>query len=106
MSSDTKEYRFVDTVPGELLGGRPIAPGEYVQLSEEDLEEQHIVDLVDQGKLIPGPEAVQPKATDAATKAAKKEGIELTAITPTGADGQITVDDVERYAAEQKEEQS
>lgn len=104
MSSDTKEYRYVGTVPGELLGGQPIAPGEYAHLLEEDLEHAHIKGLVEVGMLIPTEAQLQPKATDAASRDAKKAGIELSAITPTGADGQITAEDVARHVAEQKEE--
>lgn len=53
MSSDAKSYRWVDTVPGELLDGRPIGPGEYADLSRDDLKDARIKELVEAGKLIP-----------------------------------------------------
>jgi pyruvate/2-oxoglutarate dehydrogenase complex dihydrolipoamide acyltransferase (E2) component len=105
VSSDTKEYRYVDTVPGELLDGQPIAPGEYAHLTDEDVAEGHLKEMLETGRLISVQERVQPQATDAASKAANKAGILLSEITPTGKDGSITVEDVQRTEAERKEQE-
>lgn len=55
-------YRFIDTVPGELLDGQPIGPGEYVTLSKEDLKDPHIAAMLEDGKLIPGEEQAESKS--------------------------------------------
>lgn len=99
----TEQYRYIGDVPGELTSGRQLAPGEFVHLSETELAENQR--LVDDGHLISAnvEENQEPKATDAAAKKAKKEGISLNEVSGSGADGQITVDDVDRVIAEKEE---
>lgn len=96
-------YRYIDQVPGELASGQPVGPGETVKLSEEDFEDPHNKAMLEDGKLVAVAEQAEPVATEAAAKLAKKEKVELTAITPTGANGEIVIGDVERHVAELKE---
>jgi len=103
--SAAKEYRYVGTVPGELLDGQPIGPGEYVHLSDDDFADSHLASMLEDGKLVAILDQIEPAATDAAKKLARKERVELSAITPTGASGEIIVGDVERHVAEQKAEE-
>jgi pyruvate/2-oxoglutarate dehydrogenase complex dihydrolipoamide acyltransferase (E2) component len=100
MGGKTKSrYRYVGTYADTLGNGQPVEPGEFVTLSEEDLEQPDNARFIEEEKLISVDEAADPKATDAASELARKEGIELTAVSATGADGSITVDDVKQAVA-------
>lgn len=98
VASTEQQYRFVGSHADMLANGRPVEPGEFVDLSEEDLAEVHNEMLVADGNLVFIGDSQNPEATDAAVKLAKQNKIPLTAITGTGAaDGQITATDVESY---------
>lgn len=45
-------YRFVGDHADSLANGRPVAPGEYVKLSKEEINDHHNAQLIEDGKLI------------------------------------------------------
>jgi len=102
MGKETSRYRYVGTYADTLGNGQPVEPGEFVDLTEEDLEDSHNARLLEEEKLLSIDEANNPKATDAAEKLAKKEGVDLATVPGTGADGSITVDDVTKAAADRE----
>jgi hypothetical protein len=56
-----KSYRYIGSHADQLAGGQPVAPGDYVELSEEDLKDPHNAMLLEDGKLIEGEQPKQPK---------------------------------------------
>lgn len=71
------KFRYVDNHPVDLADGRPIAPGEFVFLSEEEADIPHNKSLIADGKLLPTgekSEEVAEKAERAAAREAKKVG--------------------------------
>lgn len=90
------EYRLHGDHSEDLDDGRVLEPGDFVQLDEEAIALPRAATLIEDGKLHKI-EQGDPPATEAAIKLARSEGIELTAITPTGVNGQITQGDVESH---------
>jgi pyruvate dehydrogenase E2 component (dihydrolipoamide acetyltransferase) len=93
-----KEYRFTGRHAQDLPSGRVVAPGEVVKLDDADvafLGTENIILLED---------TRDAEATDAAVKLARKEGVNLSAVSGTGKDGTITVEDVQAAADAAKEE--
>jgi pyruvate/2-oxoglutarate dehydrogenase complex dihydrolipoamide acyltransferase (E2) component len=97
-------YRFVGSHAETLDGGRPIEPGEFIELSDEDLSGDRIAGFVEDGLLIETDADQQFEATPAAEQLAAENEINLAAITGSGANGRIIESDVERYIAETAEE--
>lgn len=93
------DYRLISDHAEDLEDGRVLEPGEFYTLDEVTARIQQ---LVDDGKLISVSAAKEPAATDAARKAAADADVPLSAITGTGADGQIILPDVEKHIAEQE----
>lgn len=106
MADETRRYRFVGSHADALASGRPVEPGEFVELTEEEVNDPYNQTLIKDENLFEVEAVQQPKATDAATKLAKSNDIPLTAITATGADGSITQGDVETYIATNQEEEA
>jgi hypothetical protein len=48
-----KEYRHMGDHAEELAGGRPVGPGEAVELSAEDEKDPHNKSLIEQGIFVP-----------------------------------------------------
>lgn len=46
------KYRFVGNHADQLADGRPVAPGEFVNLSDEEMEDPHNAMLATDGHLI------------------------------------------------------
>jgi len=104
MGKEKSRYRYVGTYADTLGNGQPVEPGQFVDFTEEDLEDSHNAWLLEEGRLLSIEEANNPKATEAAEQLAQKEGIDLATVSASGADGSITVDDVKRTMAEREEE--
>jgi len=58
----TKRYRFIGEHADTLADGRPVEPGEFVELSDEDLRERHNEMLVNDGNLIGAEDDVEHQA--------------------------------------------
>jgi hypothetical protein len=54
-------FKWVGSHAQEITGGRVLAPGEYVDLSKEEQEDQHNAALIEGGGFI---EAEVPKSTE------------------------------------------
>jgi hypothetical protein len=50
--ADTKKYRFVGQHADSLDSGRPIGPGEFVDLTDEEIEQPHAAGLIQVGLLV------------------------------------------------------
>jgi hypothetical protein len=46
------KYRYIGTRADQLANGRPVGPGDFVELTDEDLREPHNEMLAADGKLI------------------------------------------------------
>lgn len=58
MSEDTKQYRFVGEHADNLASGRPIEPGEFVDLTDDDVRDPFNEAMIADGLLIgTGPSA-------------------------------------------------
>lgn len=66
------EHRFVGDHPDILANGRPVEPGEFVELSDEDLSANQ--GLVDEGKLLKIEEKAAGRRHTADPKANGEEG--------------------------------
>jgi len=64
-------YRFIGSHPESLASGRPIEPGEFVDLEDDDLEDPHNKMLLDDGHLITVEE--EGKKSSRSSKASDKE---------------------------------
>jgi pyruvate/2-oxoglutarate dehydrogenase complex dihydrolipoamide acyltransferase (E2) component len=97
------EYKNVGDHVEDLADGRMVAPGETIEISEDDAKIERNADLISGGRFLALEEV---KATDSAREFAADKGVNLNAITGTGRDGQITQADVEGYIRENGEEDS
>lgn len=52
MSEDTKQYRFVGDHADNLASGRPIEPGEFVDLTDAEVRDPFNEALITDGALI------------------------------------------------------
>lgn len=52
VADSTKKYRFVGSHAETLANGRPVEPGEFVDLTDEDVREAHNEMLIADGNLI------------------------------------------------------
>jgi hypothetical protein len=64
----TAKFRFVGTHADTLADGRPVEPGEFINLSDEEVEEAHNASLIHDGLLI----GTGSKSTDLAETTSKK----------------------------------
>lgn len=97
-----KEYRYIGSHADMLANGRPVEPGEYVDLTDEDLQENHNKMLLDDGKLLLIEEedtSDQEIATEAAKAFAAENSVDLSQVEATGSSGLITKGDVEKHIA-------
>jgi pyruvate/2-oxoglutarate dehydrogenase complex dihydrolipoamide acyltransferase (E2) component len=94
-------YKLVGDHPEDLADGRVIGVGERIELDEETVKDPHNQSLLDDGKLIEVEADQEPPITGAARDLAAEHDIPLNALSGTGADGRITLEDVERYVTEQ-----
>ena len=69
MAKDKVWYRYVGEVPGELATGRPIEPGEYVELSGDEVNDVFNAEMIYDGRLIEAEE----KHVQAARKSQRDE---------------------------------
>lgn len=93
-------YRVLSKHDENLSCGQMVAPGETSD--RVDPKDSHDRGLIDEGKLIPvsgEKQAPDYTATEAAEKLAAEEGIDLTTISGTGSDDNITQDDVKEAVA-------
>lgn len=102
MGKDTKRYRYTGTYADTLANGQPVEPGEFVDLTEQEVKDNIALSATD--RLLEVGEMQEPDATEAAAKLAKDNDIPLTAVSPTGAKGEIVVGDVERAVAERDQQ--
>jgi RNA 3'-terminal phosphate cyclase len=80
VADSTQQYRFVGSHADTLANGRPVEPGEFVELTDEDLKEPQNATLLDDGLLmLIGEQGAQPQevATDAAKELARQHKIDL-----------------------------
>lgn len=74
----TSKYRYVGIHPESLANGRPVEPGEFVDLSDDDFQDPHNEMLLLDGNLIeavePPPEEEQQDSPEEETKSSKKSG--------------------------------
>lgn len=52
MTDETRRYRFVGDHADQLANGRPVEPGEFVELTDDDIRESYNEMLVADGNLI------------------------------------------------------
>lgn len=57
----SSKYRFVGSHADNLASGRPLEPGEFVDLTEEQAQESYNAHLLDEGLLI----SVEPDKREA-----------------------------------------
>lgn len=62
MASETKQYRFVGSHADMLANGRPVEPGEFVDLTDDEVREDHNEMLIADGNLIGTDEASEHQA--------------------------------------------
>lgn len=110
MANDkTKQYRFIGSHADMLASGRPVEPGEFVDLTDDELREPHNTMLLDDELLLLIKDEDthdQEIATDAAKRLAASNKIDLAEVPATGANGLITQGDVEQYIADKSGEES
>jgi pyruvate/2-oxoglutarate dehydrogenase complex dihydrolipoamide acyltransferase (E2) component len=100
---ESQRYRYMGSHADMLNSGRPIEPGEFVELTEEELKEPHNAMLLEDDKLMLVDKEAEPNATEAAKELAAENDINLTGVTGSGSGGQILVTDVERTIKEGEE---
>lgn len=52
MANEAKSYRFIGSHADQLSSGRPITPGEFLELTDEELREPHNEQLAADGLLL------------------------------------------------------
>jgi pyruvate/2-oxoglutarate dehydrogenase complex dihydrolipoamide acyltransferase (E2) component len=107
--TNTKEFVVSSTHPEDLANGRVVAPGEVIELSREQLNEQHNSNLIQNGRLNARPAEDRdssPEPTEAANQLASELGVNIAEVEGTGADGRVTVGDVESFAGDQDNDNS
>lgn len=73
MGKDTKTgFRYVDEVPGSLASGKPVEPGEYAELTEDEINDEFNADLIARGRLIEVDPALIKQAERAQREAEKE----------------------------------
>lgn len=70
-TSKTTPFRFVGSVPTTLADGRPVEPGEYVELTEDEVNDEYNADLIQRTQMIPV-EAANVKAAEDSLKQEEK----------------------------------
>ena len=68
------EYKWVGTHAQDTLDGRMLAPGETVELSEEDLRESHYEQLIADDLLIPLGGDAEHEAQLASRRVSRRKG--------------------------------
>jgi hypothetical protein len=56
-----KNYRYVGSHPETLDNGSPVAPGDYVKLTDEELKSPQNASLLEEGVLVEAPDAGKAK---------------------------------------------
>jgi pyruvate/2-oxoglutarate dehydrogenase complex dihydrolipoamide acyltransferase (E2) component len=84
---------------GETLEGIEVDVSRLHELTDAPTLDVTIV-AADSSTEIPEGVNVKPRASDAALKAAEDQGVDIWAVDGSGKDGQVTKDDVARYAAD------
>lgn len=97
-------HRFVGDHPDVLADGRPVAPGEFVELTDEDMQDPHNADKIEQGLFLTLDDGDHPLASPEAEQLAEEHNIPLTDVAGSGSGGRILVSDVERRITELEEE--
>lgn len=86
------DCRVVSTHAEDIASGAAFGPGEIAV--GVDPSDPYDRTKIEEGKLLPLDPPAEPKATEAAVKKAAELGVDLSTVTATGANDQITVDDV------------
>lgn len=97
------------THPFDLADGRVVDNGDTVELSDEEVGLDHNQSLIQAGLLIrvePDKEEAGPEPTEAARQRASELGVNIAEVEGTGADGRVTVDDVQKHADARDENES
>lgn len=67
------KFRCVSTHPEDLADGRQLAPGDFADLSKDQLREDRNEDLIAEGKLIPMDKKAEDEADLATRRAQTRE---------------------------------
>jgi hypothetical protein len=71
--AESKRYRFVGSHADQLASGRPIAPGEFVDLTAEEAKDPYNAMLIADGNLV-DPEGFAPDAPEPGSETKTSKG--------------------------------